>query len=55
MFRRAWVGVFSSLQEAFGMVLVESLACGTPVVGAGDGAIPEIIDRLRWAGSSMGR
>ena len=45
MFRRAWVGVLPSLQEAFGMVLVESLACGTPVVGARDGAIPEIIDR----------
>ena len=34
-----------SFGEAFGLVLVESLACGTPVVGAAAGAIPEVIDR----------
>jgi glycosyltransferase involved in cell wall biosynthesis len=29
--------------EPFGLVLIESLACGTPVIGYGCGAIPEII------------
>lgn len=42
---RAWVTVLPSQAEAFGLVLVESLACGTPVVGTDDGGIAEIIDR----------
>lgn len=45
MFRTAWVSALCSYNEAFGLVLIESLACGTPVVGADDGAIPEIVDR----------
>jgi glycosyltransferase involved in cell wall biosynthesis len=32
-----------SLNEAFGMVVVESLAAGTPVVGTDHGAIPELL------------
>jgi glycosyltransferase involved in cell wall biosynthesis len=31
--------------EPFGMVMVESLACGTPVVATPMGAVPEIVDR----------
>jgi glycosyltransferase involved in cell wall biosynthesis len=30
--------------EPFGLVMVESLACGTPVLGCRCGATPEIVD-----------
>lgn len=42
--RDAWVSVLASRGEAFGLVLVESLACGTPVVAANDGGMPEIVN-----------
>jgi phosphatidyl-myo-inositol alpha-mannosyltransferase len=42
-YREAWVSVLAATREPFGMVLVESLACGTPVVGAREGGITEII------------
>ena len=44
-YRRAWVSVLPSLDEAFGLVLAEALACGTPGVGTRDGGIPEVLDR----------
>ena len=44
-YRRAWVTAVPSLGEAFGLVLAESLACGTPVVGARHAATPEVVDR----------
>jgi phosphatidylinositol alpha-1,6-mannosyltransferase len=43
LYAAAAVTVLPSLGEPFGMVLTESLACGTPAVGANSGAIPEIL------------
>jgi phosphatidyl-myo-inositol alpha-mannosyltransferase len=40
----AWASVLPAVEEAFGLVLVESLATGTPVVAARSGACPEIVD-----------
>ena len=31
-------------EEGFGRVILESLACGTPVIGSNRGAIPEAMD-----------
>ena len=44
LYREATVSVLPSVDEAFGLVLVESLAAGTPVVGTIDGAVPEVVD-----------
>ena len=41
----SWVNALPSVGDAFGMVLAEALACGTPVVGANRDALPEVIDR----------
>jgi glycosyltransferase involved in cell wall biosynthesis len=35
----------SIFDEPFGMVMIEALACGTPLVGLDSGAIPEIITK----------
>lgn len=42
-FAAAHVAVLPSIREAFGLVLVEALAAGTPVVAAADGAQAEIV------------
>lgn len=34
----------SLFEEPFGMVMIEALACGTPIIGLDSGAIPEIIE-----------
>ncbi len=44
-YRSAWLSVLPSHGEAFGLVLIESLACGTPAIGVDRDAFPEIIDR----------
>ncbi len=43
VYRRAWVTVLPSTAEAFGMTLVESMACGTPVVARDDAGGPSDI------------
>jgi phosphatidylinositol alpha-mannosyltransferase len=45
VYPRATVTVLPSRWEAFGLVLVESLACGTPVVCNDEGGMIEIVDR----------
>ena len=45
LLQRASVTVFPiQWPEPFGLVMVESMACGTPVVGTRFGAVPEVID-----------
>jgi len=44
VYREAWVSGLTSYNEAFGLVLVESLACGTPVFAAREGGPAEIVD-----------
>ena len=34
----------SRWNEAFGLVMIEALACGTPVVALGNGAVPEVLE-----------
>ena len=41
----AWVSALASEHEAFGLVLIEALACGTPVVATRTGGMPEVVDR----------
>lgn len=43
LYAAAAVTVLPAVWEAFGLVLVESLAAGTPVVGARHGGIPDIV------------
>jgi phosphatidylinositol alpha-mannosyltransferase len=39
----AWVSALPSIGDSFGMVLIESLAAGTPIVVADDGAPPQLV------------
>jgi glycosyltransferase involved in cell wall biosynthesis len=40
---RAWITCLPSESDSFGMVLVESLACGTPIVVTTSGAPKELV------------
>jgi glycosyltransferase involved in cell wall biosynthesis len=41
---RAWITCLPSTSDSFGMALLESLACGTPLVTTTDGAPKELVD-----------
>ena len=43
VYGRAWATVLPATHETFGIVLVESLASGTPVVGTDHAALPELV------------
>jgi glycosyltransferase involved in cell wall biosynthesis len=43
LYGTSWASVLPAVEEAFGLVLVESLAAGTPVVAARSGGCPEIV------------
>ena len=45
LYASAWVSALPSMGEAFGLVLAEALACGTPGVGSNLDGIPEVIGR----------
>jgi phosphatidylinositol alpha-mannosyltransferase len=40
----AWATVYPTHNEAFGLVLVESLACGTPIVASDHASLPELME-----------
>jgi len=44
LYNRASAFFFPSLNESFGLPIVESMACGTPVVGSNCGSVPEVIN-----------
>jgi glycosyltransferase involved in cell wall biosynthesis len=66
LFNCADIGVFPSYREPFGLVFIECMACGTPVIGADSGGprdfvtpevgvlVPETDDREELAGSLAG-
>lgn len=44
LYKKAAVTIFSSQwEEPFGLVMIESMACGTPVIALNRGAAPEVI------------
>ncbi|MHB1853777.1 MAG: glycosyltransferase, partial [Acidimicrobiales bacterium] len=45
LYRSATVTVLPSRDEAFGLVLAESLACGTPVACSAEAGMIEVVDR----------
>ena len=43
LYGKAWATVLPSMGEAFGLVVLESLACGTPVVTLKEGGAAELV------------
>ena len=44
LYASAWASALPSRKEAFGLVLAEAMACGTPAVGSNLDGIPEVVD-----------
>lgn len=44
-YSHAWASALPSFGDSFGIALIESLACGTPVVASDRDALPEVVDR----------
>lgn len=53
-YARAWATVLPSQRESFGMVMLESLACGTPIVTTDHGAPQELVTATTGAVSVAG-
>lgn len=43
LYRAADISIFPSLYEGFGLPVLESMACGTPVVAGNNSSIPEVV------------
>jgi glycosyltransferase involved in cell wall biosynthesis len=52
-YRAAWVSALPSVNEAFGLVLAEALACGTPAVAADRGGMPEVLGGRKDVGRTF--
>ena len=48
LYRNARFFVYPSHHEGFGLPPLEAMACGTPVIAARGGAIPEILGEAAW-------
>jgi len=44
-YSRAWVTALPSVRDSFGLVLIESLAAGTPIVVSNDAAPPSLVSK----------
>lgn len=40
--------LFASLNEGFGLALLEAMACGTPILAARNSSVPEVIGNAGW-------
>jgi glycosyltransferase involved in cell wall biosynthesis len=47
----SWVSCLPAVSEAFGLVIVESLAAGRPAVAVADGGVPEVLNVPSWLAS----